>query len=114
MTNNSILHPRDRLPQITSRINLEQGRFFISVEEFEVRPSVICGELWKIRQFAKFAVDNFKKIEERPLLCENIKVFVDFISVFIKKEFVDLKSMFKKTCRQFPSEFLLIFDLCWE
>ena len=44
----------------------------------------------------------------------DIKVFVDFLSVFIKKEFIDPKSMFKKCCIQFPFEFLLIFELCRE
>ena len=48
------------------------------------------------------------------LMHGDIKVFADFLSVFILKNCIDPKSMFKKTCRQFPFEFLLIFDLCWE
>ena len=95
-------------------INLEQGKFFISIEEFEGRLKVMCNDIWKIRNFFKFALDNFEKIEERRLMRGDIKIFVDYISVFIKKNFVDFESMFKKTCRQFPFEFLLIFDLCRE
>ena len=114
MAGNSILHPQDRLPKEALRINLEQGRFFISVKEFEARLNKICCELWKIKQFAKFAVENFKKIEERRLVHGDIQVFVDFLSIFIKKEFIDPKSMFKKTCRQLSFEFLLIFNLCRE
>ena len=114
MARNSLIHPQDRLLQIPPSINLQQGKFFISTEEFEGRLNAICSEIWEIRQFYKFAVDNFKKIEERHLICEDIKIFVDYISVCTKKEFADLKSMFKKTCRQFPFEFLLIFDLCRE
>ena len=114
MAGNSILHPRDRLPKEATRINLEQGRFFISVEEFEARLNEICCQLWKTKQFVKFAVNNFKNIEERCLVHGDIKVFVDFLSVFIKKEFIDPKSMFKKSCIQFPFEFLLIFELCRE
>ena len=110
MADNSILHLRDRLPKEAPRINLQQGRFLISVEEFEVRLNEICCELWKIKQFAKFAVDNFKNIEERHLVHGDIYI----IYVFMKKEFIDPKSMFKKTCRQFPFEFLLIFDFCRE
>ena len=83
MAGNSILHPRDRLPKEATRINLEQGRFFISVEEFEARLNEICCELWKITRFAKFAVNNLKKIEGRRLVQVDIKVFVDFLSVFI-------------------------------
>ena len=40
MASNSLIHPRDRLRQIAPVINLEQGRFFISIEEFEARLNV--------------------------------------------------------------------------
>ena len=83
MASNSLIHPRDRLPQVALVINLEQGRFFISIEEFEGRLKVICNEIWKIRNFCKFAADNFNKIHERPLIRGDIRIFVDYISVFI-------------------------------
>ena len=79
MADNSILHLRDRLPKEAPRINLQQSRFLISVKEFEARLNEICCELWKIKQFAKFAVDNFKNIEERRLVHGDIKAFVDFL-----------------------------------
>ena len=37
MAYNTILHPRDRLPQEAPIINLEQGCFFISREEYLTR-----------------------------------------------------------------------------
>ena len=71
----------------------------------------MCCELWKIKEFEKFAVGNFRKIKERHLVHGDIQIFVEFLSVSLEKEFVSPKSMFKKTCRQYPFEFLLIFDL---
>ena len=59
MASNSLIHPRDRLPQIAPNTNLEQGRFFISIEEFEKRLMVMCGDIWRIRYFCKFTADNF-------------------------------------------------------
>ena len=59
MASNSPIHPRDRLPQIAPNINLEQGHFFISIEEFEERLKVMCGDIWRIRCFCKFTADNF-------------------------------------------------------
>ena len=110
----TILHLRDRLPKIAPRINLELGRFFISTEEFNARVNEICCELWRIKKFAKFAVGNFRKLKERHLEHGDIQIFVDFLSVFLEKEMVSPKSMFKKACRQYPFEFLLIFGLCRE
>ena len=67
-----------------------------------------------MKEFAKFAVGNFRKIKERHLVHGDIQIFVEFLSVFLEKEFVSPKSMFKKTCRQYPFEFFLTFDLCRE
>ena len=41
-------------------------------------------------------------------------MFPEFMSLFLTKEFVDPKEMLRKICRQHPSEFLLMFDLCRE
>ena len=90
MASNSLIHPWDRLSQIAPTNNLEQGRFFISIEEFEERLNIICNDICRIRCFCKFAADNFKKIQERRLICGDIKLFVDYISIFIKKDFVDM------------------------
>ena len=76
--------------------------FFISIEEFERILKVMCNDIWKIRSFCKFAVDNFENIEERGLIRGDIKIFVDYISASIKKDFVHFESMFEKTCIQFP------------
>ena len=81
MASNSILHPRHRLPQIAPRINSDQGKFFIFVQELEARPNVICNELWRIRQFGKFAVDNHEKIREKRL------VFLLIFYLFLLKRF---------------------------
>ena len=94
-----ILHPRDRLPKIAPRINLEQSRVFISTEEFDARVNEIRCELWKIEEFAKPAVESFRKLYERCVVHGDTQIFVDFLSVFSEKEKVDPKSMFKKACK---------------
>ena len=124
MAQNSLValrHPRERLPQpapqilhTEPKINLQHGRFYISAEEFELRVSCICFQLWKIQKFAKFVTKNYRKIKERQLVFEDLDMFVEFFSIFLTKEFVDPKGMFRKIYRQHPFEFLLIFDLCWE
>ena len=94
-------HTRERLPLLATKIlqskpeiNLQNGRFFITVHEFEARVNEICFQLWKIQVFPKFLADNYSKIKER--------------------HFIDPKGMFRKICRQQPFEFLLMFDLCRE
>ena len=56
------LHPRERLPHIAPRINLELGRFFISVEEFNGRIQEISQDLGGIKAFSSFAINNYDKI----------------------------------------------------
>ena len=89
-------HPRERLPQPTPqilqtepKIDLQHGRFYITVEEFESRMSCVCFQLWKIQAFAKFVTENYRKIKEKHLLSEDLDLFVEFISIFLNKEFVD-------------------------
>ena len=121
-TNPIILHhPRERLPmlapkilEIDSNINVMYGRFFITKEDFEVRVNQICFCLWKIHAFAKFAIDSFHKIKDRHLMCGDTEIFVEFLYIFLRKYFVDPKGMFRKVCRQYPFEFLILFDLCRE
>ena len=117
----ALRHPRERLPQpaphilqTEPKIDLQQGRFYISVEEFESRVSYICSQLWKIQAFPNFVTENYRKIKERHLVFGDLDMFVELVSVFLTKEFVDPKGMFKKICRQHPFEFLLMFDLCRE
>ena len=55
-----IFHPRDRLPKIAPTIILEKDRFFISAEEFDIRVKT-CTEFWKIEEFIKFTLKNYKK-----------------------------------------------------
>ena len=92
--NHSIIihHPRDGLPQLAPeilqvepKIHLQHGWFFITVKEFKARVSGICFYLWKIQAFAKFAVDNFKKINESHLVQGDLEMFVEFLSFFFKK-----------------------------
>ena len=44
------------------------------------------------------------------MVCGDLTMFSDFLSVFLTKEFVDPKGMFRKICRQHPFEFLIMFD----
>ena len=117
----ALRHPRERLLQLAPqtlqtepKIDLQHGRFYISVEEFESRVSCICFQLCKIQAFAKFVTENYRKIKERHLVSGDLHMFVKFISIFLNKEFVDSNGMFRKICRQHPFEFLLMFDLCRE
>lgn len=55
-----IFHPRDRLLKIVPTIILEKDRFFISTEEFDIRVKT-CTEFWKIEEFIKFTLKNYKK-----------------------------------------------------
>lgn len=119
-TNNTIFHSRGRLPQVAPRINLEQGRFFISKTEFSTRIVTVGTDLQRIKDFVdlksyhtkfNYAVKKYHKIISRDLIYEDIQVFVDFLSQFLEKKFIiNPFSMFKK----FPYEFLLLFDLCRE
>ena len=115
------IHPRERLttaaPQVLDfvpKVDLQVGRFFISNEEFESRINSICFQFWKIQAFAKFVHDNYHKIRERHLVYGDLCMFVEFLSMFLYKEFVDPKGMFRKICRQHPFEFLIMFELCRE
>ena len=105
----AVIHSRDRLPKMAPRINFEQGRCFISNEEFEARINEISCELWKMKEFAKFFVGNYKKIKERRLACSDGQIFVESLSVFLEKEFVSTKNIFKKTCKQYPFEAFFYF-----
>ena len=98
----ALRHPRGRLPQpapqilqTEPKIDLQQGRFYISVEEFESRVSCICFQLWKIQAFPNFVTENYRKIKERHLVFGTC-LFVELVSIFLTKEFVDPKGMFKK------------------
>ena len=66
--NNLTLHPRERLPNIAPEmlnskpnVNLQDGRFFITNEEFEMRINVICFQFWKIQSIAKSVHDIYQK-----------------------------------------------------
>ena len=120
-TNNLPMHPRERLPltapKITDsrpNIDLQHGRFFVTNEEFRMRVNEICFQFWKIQSFAKFVYDNHHKIKDRHLVCGDLHMFADFLLIFLTREFVDPKGMFRKICRQHPFEFLMMFDLCRE
>ena len=115
------IHPRERLPTTAlqvldsvPKVDLQIGRFFISNEEFELRINSICFQFWKIQAFAKFVRDNYHKIRERDLVYGDLYMFVEFLSMFLYKEFVDPEGMFRKICRQHHFEFLIMFDLCRE
>ena len=115
------IHPRETFPTIAPqvldsvpKVDLHIGRFFISNEEFELRINSVCFQFWKIQAFAKFVRDNYYKIVERHLVYGDLYMFVEFLSMFLYKEFVGPKVMFRKICRQHLFEFLMMFDLCRE
>ena len=106
------IHSRERLPTTAPqvldsvpKVNLQIGRFFISNEGFKLRINSIYLQFWKIQAVAKFLRDNYHKIRERHLVYGDLYMFVEFLSMFLYKEFVESKGMFRKICRQYPFEF---------
>ena len=113
------IHPRERLPQqavplldTRPEVNFQCRRFFISEDEFEFRINSLCSQFIKMQAFAKFVRDNHKKIINGRVVSGNLAMFFDFLSMFLTREFVDPKGMFRKLCRQHPFEFLIKFDFC--
>ena len=105
-----VMHPRDRLPKTAPRINLEQGRCFISAEEFNGRIEKISRDLDRVKAFTSFTTNNHNKIKQRTLVSGDVKVFADLLD----KEFINPKKMFESVCGQFQFEFLLMYDLSRE
>ena len=62
----------------------------------------------------KTFLDNYRKINDRHLVCGDLHFFPDFLLMFLTKESTDPKGTFCKICRQHPFEFLMMFDLCRE
>ena len=100
--------------EVDPKINVMCGRFFLTKEGFVARVNQICFYLWRMQAFAKFAIYNFLKIKEIYLMCGDIEMFVELLEIFVGKEYVDPKGMFRKVCQQYPFEFLILFDLCKE
>ena len=63
------------LPKMTPHINLELGRFFISVEEFHLRVQQISCETEKIKSFSTLAINNFKRVQHQRLVYGNMVSF---------------------------------------
>ena len=117
--NNLPVHPRERLPLVAlailnskPNVNLQHGRVFIPNGEFKMRVNVICFQFWKNQSFEKFVYDYHQKIEDRHLVFGDFHMFANFLSIFLTREFVDPKAMFRKICKQHPFQFLMTFDLC--
>ena len=108
------LHPRNRLPQIAPRINLDPGRFWISIEEFNGKVQQISRDLERIKDFSSFTINNYRKIRERRLMSDHVRIFSELLTYFLEKEFVDPKKMFEAVCNQFQFEFFLMYDLSRE
>ena len=56
----------------------------------------MCCELWKIKEFEKFAVGNFRKIKERHLVHGDIQIFVEFLSISLEKNLLVQRACLKK------------------
>ena len=63
-----VMHPGDRLPKFAPCINLEQGRFFVSAEEFNGRVEETSRDLDRIKAFLSFAINNHNKIKQSRLV----------------------------------------------
>lgn len=110
-----ILHWRNGLPQPALEIlSFQSGRFFITKKEFNFRIKLFSDDPGDIKRFARFVIAKNYKLYEKNLVCADIKVFTEFLRVFLKKEFVDPRDMFRRICYQYPFEFFLLRDLCRE
>ena len=121
MAQNNLTHPRDRLPQpainvldIKPEVNFQSGRFFIHDSDFEFRIATANYQFWRIQAFSVFVIDNYKKIINMGFVHGDLILYFDFLNMFLSKDFSDPKGMFRKIYRQFPLEFLLMFDLSRE
>ena len=117
--NNLLVHPRERLPHrpvplldTRPEVNFQRGRFVIYEDEFEFRVSSLCSPFLKIKAFAKFVRDNHKETINQSIIYGVLTTFFDFLNMYLTKEFVDPKGMFRKICRQHPFEFLIMFYFC--
>lgn len=121
MAKNNLLHPRDRLPRpaielldTKPEVNFQSGRFFIHEVDFESRIATINYQFWRIQAFVVFVRDNYQKVINRGFVHGDLTLFSGFLNMFLSKEFADPKGLFRKICRQFPFEFLWMFDLSRE
>ena len=117
--NNLPIHLRERPPQhaiplldTRTEVNFQCGRFFISEDEFEFCINSLCSQFIKIQAFAKFVREDCKKIINGRVASGDLSMFSDFLNMFLTREFVDPKGMFRKICRQHPFEFFIICDFC--
>ena len=82
--------------------------------EFESRIQSIAFQFWKIQAFSFFVKINIDKIINKGFVRGDLRLFSEFLDMFLTKEFSDPKGMFRKICKQFPFEFLIMFDLSRE
>ena len=121
MAHSNLTHPRERLrqPAINAldtkpEVNFQSGRFFMHEVDCESRMATINYQFWRIQAFSIFVRDNFKKVINRGFVYGDLVLLSDFLGMFLSKKSSDPKGMFRKICRQFPFEFLLVFDLSRE
>ena len=117
----SLTHPRDRLPQTATsvldtkpEVNFQSGRFYIHETEFESPVQTICFQFWRIQAFSIFVKNNIGKIISKGFVLGDLRIYSEFLNMFLSKEFSDPKGVFRKICKQFPFEFFIIFDLSTE
>ena len=84
------------------------------MEEFNGRVNEISCDLQRIKDFSPFASNNYNIIIKRRLMCADVKIFAEFLSNFLEKEFVDPKKVFESVCKQYQFGFLLLYDLSKE
>lgn len=61
-----------------------------------------------------FVQNNSEKVISKGFVHGDLRPFAEFLNMFLTKEFTNPKGMFRKTCKQFPFEFLIMFDLSRE
>ena len=108
------IHPRDRLSKIAPQLNLGQGRFFISVAEFNGRVKGISCDTERIKSFTIFPINNYERIKQRRQIFGDMKTLVGFLFKFIENQYVNPKELFETICSKYQFEFSLLHDLSRE
>ena len=99
----SLTHARDRLPQPATsvldtkpEVNFQSGRFYIHETEFESRVQTICFQFWRIQAFSIFVKNNIGKIISKGFVHGDLRMYSEFLNMFLSKKFSDPKGTFRK------------------
>ena len=93
----SLTHPRDTRDRDTKpEVNFQSGRFYIHETEFESRVQTIYFQFWRIQAFSIFVKNNIGKIISKGFVHGDLRMYSEFLNMFLSKKFSDPKGTFRK------------------